>query len=211
MGVDRNTIAWVLYSDGESSSNIFRVDINNSLACTATSWASQDGLGEFGMGFSTDTSGGTTDTLYVGGGAIGDSSMSSSTLATLNTSTMAMATVGTIGGWPEMTGTGTAQLWGFLPSSSSSIIQINKTSGSAITTFNESGTALSGSPAAWAFAFYGGDFWVFLMKDSDLSTNIYQVTGSGAGSGAIVNTIATPIGTEIVGAGVSTCAPITIE
>src|SRR5512135_2866827 len=53
MGVDRNTIAWVLYDDGE----LFRVDINNNLACTATSWSSSNGLMQFGMGFSTDTAG----------------------------------------------------------------------------------------------------------------------------------------------------------
>src|SRR5258706_5249685 len=54
MGVDRNTVAWVLYDSGE----LFRVDILNSLACTKTSWASQGGLTQFGMGFSTDTAGG---------------------------------------------------------------------------------------------------------------------------------------------------------
>jgi hypothetical protein len=36
MGVDRNTVAWVLYNDG----TMFRVDINNGLACTETNWAS---------------------------------------------------------------------------------------------------------------------------------------------------------------------------
>src|SRR5258708_5838001 len=34
MGVDRNTIAWVLYQDG----TLYRVEILNNLMCTKTSW-----------------------------------------------------------------------------------------------------------------------------------------------------------------------------
>ena len=63
MGVDRNTIAWVLYSTGE----LMRVDITNNLACTQTSW-DNPALLQFGMGFSSDASGGTADTLFISGG-----------------------------------------------------------------------------------------------------------------------------------------------
>ena len=69
MGVDRTATAWVLYDSGE----LFRVD-TTSLACTATSWSSELGLFEFGMGFSTDTAGGSTDTLFVAGGSMVDTS-----------------------------------------------------------------------------------------------------------------------------------------
>ena len=60
---------------------------------------------------------------------------------------------------------------------------------------------------AWAFAFYGGDYWLFLMKGSETSTTVYQVNGmTGAISGMTHTT-----GRVIVGAGVSTCAPVVIE
>jgi hypothetical protein len=200
MGVDRNTIAWVLYSSGE----LFRVDILTNLACTKTNWSSPSGLMQFGMGFSTDMAGGTTDTLFVAGGS--GPTQPTSTLAKLSTASMAASTVGTVQGWPELTGTGSAELWGFFPDASNPRIEkINKTSGAATTTYNES--TIAGMPSAWAFAFWGGDFWVFLMRSTETSTTVYHVNGM---TGAIVGT--TPTNTRtIVGAGVSTCAPVVIQ
>jgi hypothetical protein len=199
MSVDRDTIAWVLYSDG----TLFRVDINNSLGCTKTNWSSSNLL-QFGMGFSTDTSGGTTDTLFVAGGENGPSDPTS-TLAKLNTSSMSATTVGTVEGWPELTGTGTAELWGWFPDAAAPRVeQIDKTNGSAIKTYPES--SLAGTPTAWAFAFWGGDFWIFLEKDLEFSTTVYQVDGA---SGNIKSSTPTS-GRTIVGAGVSTCAPVVI-
>jgi hypothetical protein len=203
MSVDRNAIAWVLYSDGE----LFRVD-TTSLACTATSWHTQAGLTQFGMGFSTDTSGGDTDTLFVAGGA-DVSGASTSTLAKLDTTSMSATTVGTVTGWPELTGTGTAELWGWFPSDETGtttprVEKLDKTSGAPLQTFNLS--SLTGAPSAWAFAFWGGDFWVFLAKDLDFSTTVYQIDGT---NGTIKGM--TPTGSRlIVGAGVSTCAPVVI-
>jgi len=200
MGLDRNTIAWVLYDSGE----LFRVDVLNSLACTKTTWSSLSLL-EFGMGFSTDTVGGTTDSLFVAGG-LSVSSGTTSTLAKLDTSAFTSTNVGTVSGNPELTGNGNAELWGFFPDTSAPRIdKINKTSGSALTTYQL--PTLAGMPMAWAFAFWGGDYWVFLMKDSETSTTVYQVDGS---NGNIKGS--TPTGSRvIVGAGVSTCAPVVIQ
>jgi hypothetical protein len=65
---------------------------------------------------------------------------------------------------------------------------------------------LLGNPSAWAFAFWGGDFWVFLQRDTDPSTSVYHVNGTtGSMTTALSNTSRT-----IVGAGVSTCAPVVL-
>jgi hypothetical protein len=205
MGVDRNTIAWVLYSDG----SLFRVDILNNLACTKTAWSSQQGLTQFGMGFSTDTSGGDTDTLFVAGGA-SVSGASSSSLATLDTSSFSATPKGTVQGWPELTGTGTAELWGWFPSdelgiSTPHVDKLDKAHGTALQSFPLS--SLQGAPTAWAFAFWGGDFWIFLAKDSETNTTVYQMDGN---NGSIKGMTAAS-GRTIVGAGVSTCAPIVIQ
>lgn len=205
MGVDRNTIAWVLYSDGE----LFRVDITGQLACTATGWHSSNGLTQFGMGFSTNSVGGTDDTLFVAGGAA-VSMGTSATLAKLDTTGFTASTVGTVTGWPELTGNGNAELWGWFPSDASGngtprVEKIDKTSGAPLTTYML--PSLQGMPSAWAFAFWGGDYWVFLAKDLDVSTTVYQVDGT---NGQIKST--TPTGSRlIVGAGVSTCAPVVIQ
>jgi hypothetical protein len=204
MGVDRNAIAWVLYSDG----TLYRVDTTANLACTATGWHSQNGLTQFGMGFSTDTVGGTTDTLYVAGGAA-VSMGTSATLAKLDTSAFTATTVGTVSGWPELTGNSNAELWGWFPSDANgtttpSVQKLDKTNGHALTTYML--PQLQGMPSAWAFAFWGGDYWIFLAKDLDLSTTVYQIDGT---NGSIKGQ--TPTNTRmIVGAGVSTCAPVVI-
>lgn len=204
MGVDRNTIAWVLYDNGQ----LFRVDINNNLACTPTAWSSQQGLTQFGMGFSTDAAGGDTDTLYVAGGAAVSSGNAS--LATLDTTNFTATPKGPITGWPELTGTGAAELWGWFPSNASGtstphVDKIDKMHGTSLQSFPLS--MLKGMPTAWAFAFWGGDFWIFLAKDLDFETTVYQLDGQ-AGT---IKGMTSAGGRVIVGAGVSTCAPIVIQ
>ncbi|MDB4960168.1 MAG: hypothetical protein JWP01_167 [Myxococcales bacterium] len=199
MSIDRDTNAWVLYSDGD----VYKVN-TTTLACTATSWSTQLGLQQFGMGFSTEVAGGTTDKLFVAGGSGPDAP--TSTLATLDTTSMSAMSKGTVTGWPELTGTGSAELWGFFPSASGARIEkLNKANGAALTTFTLPGT-LSGQPMAWAFAAWGGDFWIFLMKGSETQTTVYQIHGA---NGQLKGMTAAP-GRRIVGAGVSTCAPTVI-
>ena len=199
MAIDRSANAWVLYSSGE----LFTVN-TTTLACTPTSWNTQLGLQQFGMGFSSDQANGSADTLFVAGGS--GPSVPSSTLARLDITTMQAQPAGSVQGWPELTGTGNAELWGFFPNASGARIEkINKASGgSAGTTYNLS--SLAGEPLAWAFAFWGGDFWVFLMKGTESSTTVYQVDSA---TGTVKGTTPAP-GRTIVGAGVSTCAPTII-
>ncbi len=199
MGVDRNAVAWVLFDSGE----LFQVQINNALACTKTTWASADGLHQFGMGFTTDTVGGTTDSLYVGGAA--NQMATSYTLARLDTTTMTATSIGTTTQLPEMTGNANAELWGFMPDATTPrVVQFDKTNGSVLKNFAE--PTLAGTNAGYAFAHWGGDYWVFLMKNGETSTTVYQIDGM---TGAVVDTIPNT-GHTIVGAGVSTCAPTMI-
>jgi hypothetical protein len=201
MAVDRQATAWVLYSSGE----LFSVN-TKTLDCTKTSWASQNGLTNFGMGFATDTSGGTAETLFIAGGsAVGPLGGGSSTLARLALPGLTASTVGTIQGWPELTGTGAAELWGFFPDASNPrVAQINKSNGADAKVFNA--TSIAGTPSAWAFAFWGGEFWIFLQKGIETSTTVYRMKSS---DGSLQQALKTS-GRTIVGAGVSTCAPVTI-
>jgi hypothetical protein len=199
MSVDRSGTAWVLYADGE----LFRVEILNNLACTSTTWQGSSNLKVFGMGFSTDQPGGTTETLYVGGGLT--QVQSSYTLAKIDTATMSATSLGTETELPEMTGTGAAELWGYMPEATTArIVKFDRTNGTAVQTFME--PTLGGTGAGYAFAQWGGDYWVFLIRSGEPSTNVYQVDGM---TGAIKSTTPTT-GRTIVGAGVSTCAPTVI-
>jgi hypothetical protein len=192
MSVDRSAVAWVLYSDGR----IFKVD-TTTLACTDSGFSPNNGYSQFGMGFVADTNGGTTDSLFVA---------KSGGLGRLDTGTLKVTTVGTFSGQPELTGTGSAQLWGFFPDLTPvKIALIDKTNATLSNTLALS--QLNGTPTAWAWAFWGGDFWIFLDRTSDNSTNVWQVNGqTGALSEPILDS-----GRTIVGAGVSSCAPITFQ
>jgi hypothetical protein len=218
MGVDRDATAYVLYNDDK----IYQVLTQSSgLPCTATSWASQDGLHEFGMGYSTDMAGGTTDTLFVIGGAdLDGGDPGPGTMATINTTSMSATQIATnITGRPELTGNSNAELWGWFPNVSGSMTpiveQINKTTGAPVqpNVYMEPSLTDGSEPTAWAFGFYGGDYWVFLQNETDIQTSVYEVAGptnTMHTPGTIVST--TPAtGLTIVGAGVSTCAPTIIQ
>ena len=206
MGIDRNANAYVLYS----SSEVMRVD-TQTLQCTKLSYTVQQNQVLFGMGFSTNEVGGTSDTLFIAGGPDAGAA-TTTTLATLDVNTLQVGALGTITGNPELTGTGNAELWGFFPAATGSRIEkINKMSGAPLQTFGNL-NVLNGTPAAWAFAFWGGDFWVFLAKqppgifDPPEFTTVYQFDASNG----MLKGMTPTTNRTIVGAGVSTCAPTVI-
>ena len=59
---------------------------------------------------------------------------------------------------------------------------------------------------AYAFAHWGGHFWVFLQKNAETNTTVYQIDGMTG----VISTTTPATGRTIVGAGVSTCAPVVI-
>jgi hypothetical protein len=201
MAVTRDAYAYVLYDDGQ----IFRVSTGDA-QCVPTSFQASAAFTQFGMGFSTDAPGGTTDTLFIAGGqSVG---VGSATLGRLDTSSFQPSPLGGLDGWPELTGTGDAKLWAFFPGLNMAtpyIAQLDKMNGQLGTKY-EAGI-LGGTPNTWAFAFWGGWFWIFLKLDIDSSTNVWKMDSlNGTVVPALQNT-----GRSIVGAGVSTCAPITIN
>lgn len=203
MAVDRNAIAWVDFQSG----NVYKVDVQSkNLDCVATTFQPDpiSGFTTFGMGYSSNSIGSQDETLFVAG----PHGLGGSALARLDTGSLAAKIVGTVAAEPELTGTGDAKLWGFFPSrSGSKVAEINKANAGLGTTYAL--PQLNGDQMAWAFAFWGGDFWIFLKRNNtDNSTNVWHLRIFDAGmnfSEAIHDT-----GREIVGAGVSTCAPLTI-
>jgi hypothetical protein len=202
MSISRDAFAYVLYDDGE----LFKVSTAD-LSCTPTGFTPGTTYKVFGMGFSTDAAGGTTDSLFIAGG---QSVVPMSKLGRLDVGSFAPTPLVDLPGWPELTGTGDAKLWGFFPDqpgggSTPFVARIEKTTGALSSSFPA--PSLAGSPNSWAFAFWGGSFWIFLKRDSDGSTNVYEMKAADGGvSPALMNT-----GRTIVGAGVSTCAPLVIN
>lgn len=203
MAVDRSATAWIIYDSGE----LFTVNVREApLTCVKTGFMPQYDVARFGMGFAADAPGSTAETLFISGSSL-TSGLSTTRFGTLSTTPpYALSLKGMLVGAPEMTGTGEGELWAFFPNvSSPKVAQLSKTDGSVTKIWSVS--ALSGSPRAWAFAFWGGDFYVFLERSSDLSTHVWKVNAT---TGALLSVLGNTT-RHIVGAGVSTCAPVTIN
>jgi hypothetical protein len=196
MSVDRAGNAWVLYNSGE----LFKVGIQG-LGCTKLPWTPPSGLKVFGMGFSTEMAGGDAESLFIGGGLT--QTQTSYVLARVDPNTMMATTFGSQPQLPEMTGNGNAELWGFMPEATTArVVQFDKATGAVIRTFTQ--PTLGGTNTAYAFAHWGGDYWVFLQRNMETNTTVYQVDGMNG----TIKSMTPATGHTVVGAGVSTCAPV---
>lgn len=202
MAVSRDAVAYVLFSDHR----IFQVSTSDA-SCTLSSYtADQMSFELFGMGFVSNSVGSTDETLFIAGGPEGNVGSGSSSLGTLDLSGFHVARIGALGGSPELTGNGNAELWGFLPDTDPmSVRQIDKTDGSTVREFDVSSIASAPvpRPAAWAFAFWGARYYIFLQDQSESETTISRLTPDTSA----VEIVNDHTGYTIVGAGVSTCAP----
>ena len=195
MAVDRKGKAYVVYSDG----NLFAVSTATA-ACVATAFVpGQQGFTTFGMGFASDTNG-AAEALYVTRNNVAQSS-----LATIDTATYVLRTIAPISPSitrAELTGTGDGRLYGFFTNeapavSGSRLIEIDK--GTAQTLANND-LPVGRPNDAWAFAYWGGDFWIFTSPGGTSTVTRFRPSDS-----TTVNLATMP--STIVGAGVSTCAP----
>jgi hypothetical protein len=203
MAVDRSGTAWVNYSDGR----LFKVSTKDA-KCTATSFQpGQSGLIKFGMAFASNAAGSQEETLFVSG--IQDSSLNDGGkgLAKIDLSSMKLTAVSDYDGalakkGAELTGTGDGRLYGFFTTfPEATLAKIEK--GNAATTENRELDGVS-TGSAWAFTFWGGDFWFYTSFGAPST-----VTRLHAQSGEIEVVKQDVGGFRIVGAGVSTCAPLT--
>lgn len=198
MAIDRRGTAWVEYTDGR----LFAVDTSNA-TCKPTAFRpGQTGFTTFGMGYvknGSDADGGAADggagadadaaageTLYVAGAG----------LASLDTKTFDLTFLGSLSfGRTELTGLGN-ELYAFSVGSGV-IANLDKTTGATKSTYRTSATD---SQAAFAFAQWGGDFWLFT---GSVRSQVTQYSPSSDTSKVVV----ADTGMLIVGAGSSTCAP----
>jgi hypothetical protein len=193
MAVDRTGVAYVVYDDGE----LFRVSTATA-ACHPTGFVPNPRFGpSFGMAFAHDPAGGA-DTLYVADGA---SPCIPARLAHIDTQTFALTLVGTVSPVicaPELTASGTGDLFAFYPIHNDSAIgQIDRVTARVIGQSVLKGVARGQD---WAFALWGGDFYAFTERASQSIVTRFRPT-----DGSIVQVA--QLSDLVVGAGVSTCAP----
>jgi hypothetical protein len=203
MAVDRNGLAWVRHSDG----SVWKVDTRD-LSCEATAYQPQvAAFAKFGMGFATETKGGSAEVLYL-------SDSNGAGLGKLDTKALSVSFIGAytggLTGMPsELTGTGDGKLYGFFVTSPAQVAEISRATGEILATKELAGVYAGN---AWAFSFYGGDFFIYTSSEGGGPPR-----GGGGGSDVTryrpsdgtIEVVKSKIGFKIVGAGVSTCAPTT--
>lgn len=203
MAVDRSGTAWVNYSDG----SLFKVSTADASCSPTTFVAGQHGFGRFGMAFASNSPGSKDETLFVCG--LPTVGFDGHGLARIDTTTLALTTIGDFTNGltnesAELTGTGDGRLYGFFPSNPASLAEIDKAT-AATPTSKSLTNVYSGTD--WAMSFWGGDFWFYTADSKTLqfsTTSVTQLT-TADGSLAIRKN---NVGFRVVGAGVSTCAPL---
>jgi hypothetical protein len=211
MAVSRDAVAWVNYveqsaSGKVSNGGIFKVSTADA-SCQATNIQLPQQWYHLGMGYSTDSATSTNETLFIA--ATG----SNAGLAKLDVSAGTVTPVGTFSGAlsgedAELTGTGDARLYGFfVPGNGGlgnvSVGEITKTNAATPNPFTL--TDIQPPITAWAFSFWGGDFYLYTYNATTDITS--RVTHYRPSDGSVDTSYMTDVGFTIVGAGVSTCAP----
>jgi hypothetical protein len=204
MAVDRKGIAYVLYATYGSTSpgHIYRVSLATS-ACLPTSFVAPVGFESFGMGFAADDQG-PGETLYVA-----SDNATGGELGSIDTTTDSLTPVGFFSPpilGAELSGTGDGRLFAFYTEGGPTVAtgpvyvaQIDKASGKMIARTDLPGVTQG---QAWAFAFWGGDFYLFTAPATAAGSIVQRYRPT---DGSITQVAEYP--ERIVGAGVSTCAP----
>jgi hypothetical protein len=195
MGVDRKGTGYALFTSGQ----LYRVSTATA-SCKSTNFSpGQEGFSlNFGMGFSANKND-PGEKLYVA------SREEVMRLATIDTNSMELTIVGAFTlpiGEPELTGTADGRLFGFgrdnfLPTG----FHFSEIDSSNAKVLSDIIVPVGTPGSAFAFAFWGGDFYFFTSEGFGFS----DVTRYQPDNGSLK--IVATLDRTIVGAGVSTCAP----
>ncbi len=194
MGVDRNGVAYALFDSGQ----VFRLSTSTA-ACSATSYVpNQLGWTTFGMGYASTPDGG--EALYV---TEANFNTPSKGLGRIDTMSFKLGFINPFSATLprcELTGTGDGRLFAFclnMGSNGAVLAQIAPTNAAVVGADN---LAVGDPSNGFAFAFWGGDFWIFTSTTSDTTVTKYDPLTKG------LNTVTMLTGT-VVGARGSPCAP----
>lgn len=203
MTIDRGGDAWVLYADR----NIFKVD-TDTLDCVATPHTPyQHMVASYGLAFSADAVDSPNDTLFISGivGAVDPDTPTQ--LGRLVGAALTLEIVGPFSnmkgeqGLADVTGTGDGRLHAFFATSPATLSEVDKQTGALIDPVVLPG--LQTGPS-WAFGFYAGQFWLFTATAPGGMTRASTFDPDTQA----IETKVEDLGVTVVGAGVSTCAPV---
>lgn len=182
MAIDRRGTAYIEYTDGR----LYAVNTYDATCKTTAFQPGQTGFENFGMGYARNGDSSNGETLYASGAG----------LAKIDTKTFQLQFLGSLTyGRTELTGMDT-ELFAFAVGSGV-IAGLDKGNGVTKVVYRSSAVDPA---AAFAFAQWGGDFWLFTGSTRSIVTRYEPVFDK--------STVVVPdTGMLIVGAGSSTCAP----
>jgi len=213
MSVDRDGIGWVLYTTGE----LFKVSLQTAACTKANNTIGASNMFLYGMGFALDAPMMDTEKLFLSGG----NKSASTTPRKLgyddtHNNNLTPTVLGNIAASSdysaELTGTAEAKLYGFYPRITQVpyVQEIDKATGAAVgQTWNVGTTGLGNNIQDWAFAQWGGVFYVFITT-LDNNTRHSRVLAVDRTTN-MTSTVRDNLTYYIDGAGVSTCAPAVLQ
>jgi hypothetical protein len=191
MGVSRDGMAYIRFSDD----SVHALDLST-LACSPTSYRdSATDFGSFGMGYATDSAETWRDHLYIA---------NEESLALLDTSTFSLRLIADMPGQAELTGNAAGELWALFPlERPAAARQIDPHTGEVGATIELPDFPRPDTIDTFAFAAWGGELYAFVRTSGvGNSTDVYRIDESGEMTRVVYR-----LGINVVGAGVSTCAP----
>jgi hypothetical protein len=205
MGVDRQGYAWVQFSDLE----IRKVDVTNVADCTDPGFVPmQDGIENFGMAFVSNSADDKCDQIYgnhYNGVAQGDKV---SEFFSVDPLTLDLVQLGKSDyGLAEVTGTGDGRAFLFAGPDPAELVEVDKASGATLSVTPLPGVKTGGG---FAFAFFAGDFYFFTDAMSDGKSEVTHIDydDSDKNGKQDLTVVLQNAPLRVVGAGVSTCAPL---
>jgi hypothetical protein len=205
MAVDRAGNAYVNYVEtggtGDTGGSIYRVSTQDA-SCTGLVMNLPNGLWRVGMAFSADSASSASETLYVIAAA-------GTSLDGLNVIDLVNKTAGAhIGSFTgaltqqtaDLTGTGDGTLFGLFATTPLQLAQIDKAT--AATSSPHAFASAGAAPTQFAFSYWGGHFYLYTSQGSGSTVTDYNPATGATDAAYVAN-----VGFDIVGAGVSTCAP----
>ena len=161
----------------------------------------------FGMGYVSDAAGSSDESLFISGGSAAQNQIGD--LGRVDPA-MAVTPIGSLPDSespPELTGTGNGELYAYFPGSFESFVaRLGKDDSEVEDTWELA--PLGGDARAWAFAHWGGKFYIFISTEFFGITSQVKVLDPATGDETVAIDDSPYM---VVGAGVSTCAPVVVE